>query len=89
MEDNHVRDDRARTFAARLRFEQYSDPSGLVELFADGAITQPFDARGERKGEVQQFWTEYRGQFDEVRTTFYNAIQGPDEFALAWTSEGS
>jgi hypothetical protein len=38
---------------------------------------------------VQQFWTEYRGQFDEVRTTFYNAIQWPDEFALAWTSEGS
>ena len=90
MEDNHIRDDRARTFAARLRkFEQDSDPSNLVELFADDAITQRFDARGERKGEVQQFWTEYRGQFDEVRTSFYNVIEGQDEFALGWTSEGT
>ena len=90
MEDNHINDDRARTFAGALRrFEQDSDAAAFAELFAADAVTQRFDARGERKGEVEAFWREYRDQFQEVRTTFYNAIEGSDEFALEWTSEGA
>lgn len=90
MQDNHISDDRARIFAGALRrFEQDGDAAAFAELFADDAVTQRFDARGERRGEVRQFWTEYRGQFDEVRTTFYNAVEGQDEFALEWTSEGT
>ncbi len=88
MQDNHIDDHRVRTFVAALRrFEQESDPAVLVGLFADDAVTQRFDARGERRGEVEQFWTEYRGQFTEVRTTFTNVIEGHDEFALEWTSD--
>ena len=87
MEDNHIDDQRVRAFVAALRrFEQESDPAVLVALFAEDAVTQRFDARGERHGEVEQFWTEYRGQFAEVRTTFTNVIEGRDEFALEWTS---
>jgi ketosteroid isomerase-like protein len=90
MEDNHIRDDRVRAFVGALRrFEQGGDAAAFAELFAEDAVTQRFDARGERKGEVRQFWTEYRSQFDEVRTTFYNAIEGRDECALEWTSEAT
>lgn len=88
MQDNHIRDDRARTFVARLRhFEQDSDPSELVALFAPDATVQRLDARGERRGEVAEFWREYRAQFREVRSTFYNVVEGEDQFALEWTSD--
>jgi ketosteroid isomerase-like protein len=87
MEDNHIGDDRARNFAAALRkFEQDSDPAPLTALFAGDATTLRFDGRGERRGEVEQFWREYREQFREVRTTFYNVVEGADQFALEWTS---
>jgi ketosteroid isomerase-like protein len=87
MEDNHITDDRARRFVAGLRrFEQEGDTAAFAELFAPDAITQRFDARGERQGEVEAFWKEYRDQFQEIRTTFYNAIEGQDEVALEWSS---
>jgi ketosteroid isomerase-like protein len=90
MEDNHISDERARAFAAALRrFEQNADAAALAELFADDAITQRLDARGERRGEVEQFWREYRDQFDEVSTTFYNVVEGADEFAMEWSSEAT
>lgn len=90
MEDTSISDERARGFAAALqRFEQDRDAAAFAELFTDDAVTQRFDARGERRGEVEQFWREYREQFTDVRTTFYNAIEGSDEFALEWTSEAT
>ncbi|HXV93500.1 MAG TPA: nuclear transport factor 2 family protein [Pseudonocardia sp.] len=90
MEDNHISDERARTFAGALRrFEQDSDAAAFAELFTDDAVTQRLDARGERKGEVEQFWREYRGQFHDLKTTFYNVVEGGDQFALEWTSEGT
>lgn len=58
-------------------------------MFTEDAITQRFDARGERKGEVEQFWQEYRDQFHELSTTFSNVVEGSDEFALEWTSKGT
>ena len=86
MEDNHIGDPRARAFAAELRkLEQDSDPTGLTELFAEDATLMRLDGRGERTG-VEDFWREYRDQFHEVRTTFYNAVEGDDQFALEWTS---
>ena len=90
MDDNEIRDDRARAFAEGLRrFEDDSDATAFAGLFADDAVTQRLDARGERRGEVEQFWQEYRDQFTEVRTTFGNAVEGADEFALEWTSEAT
>ncbi len=90
MEDTRISDERAQAFAAALqRFERDCDAAAFVELFTDDAVTQRLDARGERRGEVEQFWREYREQFSDVRTTFYNAIEGSDEFALEWTSEAT
>lgn len=89
MQDNHIADQRARDFVAGLRrFEQDSDAAAFAEQFADDAVTQRLDARGERHGEVERFWAEYRAQFDEIRTTFYNAIEADASVALEWTSEG-
>ena len=90
MEDNHITDDRARRFAAGLRkFEQDSDVGPFAALFADDAVVERLDDRGERRGEVEQFWTEYREQFGEIRTRFFNVVEGQDQFALEWTSTGT
>lgn len=90
MADTQINDERARAFADALKtYEQDKDVSVLTRLFADGATTLRFDARGERKGEVAEFWQEYRAQFDDLQTTFYNVVEGSDQFALEWTSTGS
>ena len=89
MADIQISDDRARTFATALQtFEKDGDAAALAALFADDAVTQRFDARGERVGEVEQFWQEYRAQFQSISTTFYDVVEGGDRFALEWTSEG-
>ena len=89
MGNNTISDERARTFADALRrLEENSDATARAELFSGDAITQRFDARGERTGEVEQFWTEYLGQFHDISTTSYHVIEGADEFALEWTSTG-
>jgi ketosteroid isomerase-like protein len=90
MVDKQISDARAKSFADGLRrFEQDSDAAVFAELFANDATTRRLDARGERRGEVEQFWREYRDQFTEVRTTFFNVVEGSDEFALEWTSEAT
>ncbi len=71
------------------KFEQDSDPAPLIALFATDAVTERLDARGERQGEVEEFWKEYRAQFHEIRTTFFNVVEGDDQFALEWTSTGT
>ena len=90
MADIQISDDRARSFATGLQtFEKDGDASSFAKLFAADAVTQRFDARGERRGEVEQFWQEYRGQFDKVSTTFYEVVEGSDKFALEWTSDAT
>lgn len=89
MQDNHISDDRARRFVAELRrFEQDGDPGALAGLFAGDATVQRLDARGERT-DVEAFWREYRGQFEELSTTFTDAVEGDDQVALEWTTAGT
>lgn len=88
MADTNISDDRARTFATALQtFEKDGDAAAFAALFTDDAVTQRFDARGERRGEVEQFWQEYRAQFSSISTTFYDVVEGGDRSALEWTSE--
>ena len=88
MADTSISDDRASTFATALQtFEKDGDASSFAQLFTPDATTQRFDARGERQGEVELFWQEYRDQFESISTTFYNVVEGSDEFALEWTSD--
>ena len=90
MADIHISDDRARSFADALQtFEKDGDAAAFAALFADDAVTQRLDARGERRGEVEQFWQEYRAQFDSISTTFYDVVEGGDRVALEWTSDAT
>jgi ketosteroid isomerase-like protein len=90
MADIQISDDRARSFAQALQtFEKDGDAAAFAALFTDDAITQRLDARGERRGEVEQFWHEYRGQFDSISTTFYDVVEGGDRAALEWSSDAT
>jgi ketosteroid isomerase-like protein len=90
MADTTITDDRARTFAAALQtFEKDGDAAALAALFADDAVTVRFDARGERRGEVEQFWQEYRAQFQTISTTFTDTVEGGDRAALEWISDAT
>ena len=90
MADTQISDDRARRFAAGLHdLDKSGDAAAFASQFADDAVTQRFDARGERRGEVEQFWTEYHAQFQSITTTFYNVVEGGDRFALEWTSDAT
>ncbi len=90
MADTNISDERARKFAAGLHdLDKNGDAAAFAALFADDAVTQRFDARGERRGEVEQFWTEYRAQFQSITTTFYDVVEGGDRFALEWTSDAT
>lgn len=87
QENNHIADPTARSFVAALRsFEQDGDLSGLVEHFADGATLTRLDARGART-DPRAFWREYRDQFEQVSTTFRNAVESRDQVALEWDSK--
>ena len=90
MADTNISDDRARKFAAGLHeLDKNCDARAFAALFTDDAVTQRFDARGERRGEVEQFWQEYRAQFQSISTTFYDVVEGGDRFALEWTSDAT
>ena len=79
MADIQISDDRARSFADALQtFEKDGDAAALAAQFTSDAVTQRLDARGERRGEVEQFWQEYRAQFDSISTTFYDVVEGGD-----------
>lgn len=88
MADIDISDERARKFAAGLHdLDKDGDAAALAAQFTDDAVTQRFDARGERRGEVEQFWQEYHAQFESISTTFYDVVEGGDRFALEWTSD--
>ena len=88
MDDSPINDRRARAFVEALHdLDENSDPATITRLFADGATVVRLDARGERT-DVEQFWREYRSQFDNVSTTFTYALEGDDAFALEWNSTG-
>jgi hypothetical protein len=85
-----IADARARSFVDGLKqFEDDGDASTFAEMFARDATTQRFDARGERRGEVETFWREYRDQFATVSTTFDNVIESGDAFAFEWATDAT
>ena len=85
-----IADDRARSFADALQqFEKDGDVASFSALFATDALTQRFDARGERRGEVEAFWREYHDQFETVSTTFSHVVESDDVFALEWSSDAT
>ena len=70
--------------------ESSGDTSQLENVFSEncelGNVIVPEKFHG-RAG-VKEFWTKYRGTFDQIRSTFRNLIVTDDRAALEWTTEG-
>jgi ketosteroid isomerase-like protein len=82
---------RARTFINALhRLEQAGDVEPITKLYAEGAdISNPV-TRHEHAGQegAREFWSSYRGTFEEIRSDFHNVLENGDTAVLEWTSRG-
>lgn len=80
----------ADRFADALRtLEESRDPEPLVDLYAAGArvgnIVHPEQYDG-RTG-ARSFWTSYRDQFEDVRSSFRLSVEDDTGGVLEWESE--
>ena len=82
----------AKKFIEALRtLEDTKDVGPLAALYADdaavGNVLSPDRFHGQDG--AREFWAEYRGTFETVRSTFRNVIAGAGNAALEWTTEGA
>ena len=83
---------RAQDFADALqRLEQDGDVDAFVELFADDvALIRPEPGNGgEGPDGARTFWTDYLGQFEQIRSTFSRVEQDGALGELEWVGEGA
>lgn len=71
--------------------EETKETEALTALYASeatiGNVLAPDQFQGAEG--AKQFWSEYRGAFQKVASTFRNIISTDDGTALEWTSEGT
>ena len=84
--------ERAKRFVEALtRLEEQGDMEPLLSLFAEDS--QVSNVASQRSFEgiegARQFWTEYKGVLQGVRSTFRNMIESGDRVALEWESRGT
>jgi ketosteroid isomerase-like protein len=83
--------DRAHTFIDALhRLEEGSEVEPIASLYADDAdISNPV-TRHEHSGQegAREFWSAYRGTFEEIHSEFHNVLENGDTAVLEWTSRG-
>jgi ketosteroid isomerase-like protein len=83
--------DRARTFIDALhRLEEASDVEPIASLYAESAdISNPV-TRHEHSGQegAREFWSSYRGTFEEIHSDFHHVLENGDTAVLEWTSRG-
>lgn len=84
--------DVARRFMEALQgAERTGEVGPLVELFADDAELSKLagvEPRRGREGAIQ-FWRDYLGAFEQIRSTFSLVVEGAGAVALEWVSEGA
>ena len=69
--------------------EQSGDPSGLVELFADGSTLQNLTTRTwEGKDGAGQFWQTYLDNFASIRSEFSQHADTGSYGVMEWTGKG-
>jgi ketosteroid isomerase-like protein len=82
---------RAQTFIDALRsLEEGGDVERIASLYAEGAdISNPV-TRHEHSGRegAREFWSSYRGTFEEIHSEFHNVLESGDTAVLEWTSRG-
>lgn len=84
--------ERARTFVEALtRLEETGELEPLLALFADDAEVSNVVSHRTFQGQdgARQFWAEYKGMLQDVKSTFRNMIESGDRVALEWESSGT
>ena len=80
-----------KVIGALRALEADRDVEPLVALYAEAAsvgnVLRPDRFHG--PDGARQFWTEYRGTFDQARSTFRNVIPSEGSAALEWSTEGT
>lgn len=82
----------AQKFIQALRtLESSRDAEPLVALYTESARVGNVIAPKKFQGPAgaRQFWSEYRGTFDQVQSEFLSVIVGDGGAALEWTTEGT
>lgn len=82
----------AEKFIAALNeLEKTESTEKIIGLFADsceiGNVTLTNNLKG--KAGAEEFWTNYRKTFGEIRSEFKNKIHSENTAALEWTSVGT
>ncbi len=80
-----------RFIEALLSLESSGNPDPLITLFtADaeiGNVVAPEKFHGSEG--AREFWTKYRGAFENLQSTFRNRIVAGDRIALEWSTQGA
>jgi ketosteroid isomerase-like protein len=82
---------RAQTFIDALHdLEETRDTEPIVSLFNDDAdISNPVMQHKHRGQDgARDFWSSYRGTFDEIHSNFRHVLEDGDTAVLEWTSRG-
>ncbi|MBV1695352.1 MAG: nuclear transport factor 2 family protein [Hyphomicrobiales bacterium] len=77
-----------RFVAALDTLEARGDSDPLIAMFADGAALESLGKVEEGLDAPKRFWSRYRDQFDEIRSSFSKVIEEPGAVALIWRSRG-
>lgn len=94
MAEDPNHDHMAQRFADALHaLEDRRDLEAMASLFTDDAdVSNPLvKHEGEGRQGARDFWSKYRGAFDEIKSTFRHVITNEQDGSgfLEWVSEGS
>lgn len=82
----------AQTFIGALRaLEQGRDVEPLVRLYTEDAVVGNVVSPDRFRGPdgARRFWSEYRGTFGSLESSFRSIITTEDRAALEWTTTGT
>ena len=76
---------------ALYALEDRGDAEPLVALFApEGTVWNIIHTEPKRGAEeIRHFWEGYRGEFQQIQSTFERQIENADQAALEWRAEGT
>ena len=76
---------------ALWKVEEDQDFEPMLDILSEdcevGNVAVPKTFHG--RDEAQEFWTQYRKTFDEMKSTFRNIFADDGRAALEWTTEGT
>jgi len=80
-----------RFVRALAQLEAGREIEPLIALYADDAAVGNVNVPEQFHGSdgARQFWTEYRGTFDTMKSEFRNIITTSERVALEWTTRGT